>query len=163
MPAGRRTIPETRAMPIDLLLAIAHHLLMFALLAVLVIEMTTIRPGLGGAQLARVGGLDLAYGSIAGLILIVGFCRVFFGLKGPEAYLGNPFFWAKIATFVAVAMLSVPPTLKVLAWRRQAKGSPAFTPPAGEIATVRRFMHYEAAVFVLIPIFAALMARGYGQ
>ena len=31
-----------------------------------------------------------------------------------------------------------------------------------EIATVRRYMHAEATVFILIPIFAALMARYSG-
>ncbi len=145
----------------DLILAIGHHLLMFALLAVLVMEMMLVRPGMSAAQVARVAGLDIAYGVIAGLILVVGFSRVFFGLKGPDYYLGNVFFWAKIAAFLAVALLSVPPTLRIAGWRGRMRGEPAFSPAAGEIAAVRRFMHIEATVFVLIPIFAALMAR-YG-
>jgi putative membrane protein len=146
---------------VDLVLAIAHHLLMFALLAVLVAELMLVRPALSGRRLERLGGLDLGYGAVAGLILVVGFARVFFGLKGPDYYLANVFFWLKIACFLLVGVLSVPPTRRILAWRGKAKLDPGFEPPAGEIATVRRYMHAEAVVFVLIPIFAALMAR-YG-
>jgi putative membrane protein len=147
---------------IDLLLAIAHHLLMFALLAVLVMELMLARPGLVGERLARLGGLDLAYGAIAGLLLAVGFARVFFGLKAPEYYFANVFFWLKIAAFVLVGLLSVPPTRRIVAWRGQAKTNPSFSPPDAEIAGVRRYMHLEAMVFMLIPVFAALMARYSG-
>jgi len=93
---------------------------------------------------------------------VVGFGRVFFGLKGPQYYLTNVFFWAKIAAFVVVALLSVPPTLRIVGWRAAGRSNPDFRPESAEIRTVRSYMHWEAVVFVLIPIFAALMARGYG-
>ena len=64
--------------------------------------------------------------------------------------------------FALVGALSIPPTLRILAWRGKAKLDPGFEPPAGEIAAVRRYMHAEAVVFVLIPVFAALMARYSG-
>jgi putative membrane protein len=147
---------------VDLILAIAHHLLMFALLAVLVMEMMLARPGLGSDRLDRLGGLDIAYGATAGLLLAIGFARVFFGLKGPEYYFANVFFWLKVAAFLIVGLLSVPPTRRILAWRGRARAEPGFTPPADEIAVVRRYMHIEAVVFVLIPVFAALMARYSG-
>lgn len=147
---------------VDLILAIAHHLLMFALLAVLVMEMMLARPGLGRDILRRLAGLDLAYGATAGLLLAVGFARVFLGLKGPEYYFANVFFWLKIAAFVIVGLLSVPPTRRIVAWRSRARSEPGFSPPAEEIAFVRRYMHVEAMVFVTIPVFAALMARYSG-
>jgi putative membrane protein len=146
----------------DLLLAIAHHLLIFALLGVLVAEMVTIRPGMTAATVRYVGYLDLAYGIVAALILIVGFSRVFFGIKGPDFYLPNPVFWAKIAAFVIVGLLSIPPTLQIVRWRKAAAGDGDFRPGADEIRAVRRYMHYEGMVFFTIPVFAALMARGYG-
>lgn len=145
----------------DLILAIAHHLLMFALLSLLVMEMMLARPGLKGGAISRLSAYDLAYGTVAGLVLAVGFARVYFGLKGPDYYLSNPFFWAKICAFLAVGLLSIPPTMRVLAWRRTARTDPGFSPDIADIVRVRRFMHLEATVFVLIPIFAALMARGY--
>jgi putative membrane protein len=144
----------------DLLLAIAHHLLIFAILAVLVRELMIARPDMTTPQVLRLGRLDMAYGGLALLILIVGFSRVFFGAKPWEFYIYNWAFWAKIAAFVVVGILSAPPTLKIARWRTAAAADPAFRPTADEIAGVRRLMHWEAVVFILIPIFAAIMARG---
>ena len=146
----------------DLLLAIAHHLLIFALLALLVTEMMTVRPEMSTAAVLRVARLDMFYGAAAGLILIVGFARVFFGVKGAAFYLQNPVFWAKIAAFMVVGGLSVPPTLRIIGWRAAARSDPDFRPQSAEVRSVRRFMHWEGIVFFLIPVFAAMMARGYG-
>jgi putative membrane protein len=146
----------------DLLLAIAHHLLIFSLLGLLITEMMTIRPGMSAGAVRYVAKLDIAYGIVAGLILVVGFSRVFFGAKGAGFYLPNPVFWAKIAAFLLVGLLSLPPTFQIIRWRQAAAGGDDFRPPEAEVRAVRRFMHYEGMVFFTIPVFAALMARGYG-
>lgn len=146
----------------DLLLAIAHHLLIFSLLAVLVMEIMLIRPEMSTAQVLRVGRLDIAYGVIATLIIVVGFGRVFLGAKPADFYLANWVFWAKVSAFVIIGLLSAPPTLRIIRWRNAARADPSYRPPAGEVTAVRRLMHTEAMVFILIPIFAAMMARGYG-
>jgi putative membrane protein len=146
----------------DLVLAIGHHLLMFALVTVLVMKMMLIRPEMTSAHVTRVGRLDIAFGAIAGLILVVGFARVFYGVKGPNYYLTNLFFWAKIAAVLGVGLLSLPPTIRIIAWRAALRANAAFRPQSAEIRVVRGYMHWEAVVFVLIPVFAALMARGYG-
>ena len=146
----------------DLLLAIAHHLLVFSLAAILAIELATVRPGLTGAGLRRLGIVDLHYGLIAALILIVGFARVYMGVKGPEAYLGNWTFWAKIGAFALVGLLSAPPTLRILQWRKRARAEPGFALGAAEVKAVRPFLIAELAVFALIPVFAAMMVRGFG-
>ena len=96
------------------------------------------------------------------LILLVGFARVFLGAKGSAFYLENPVFWAKIAAFAVVGLLSIAPTIAILKWRRQARTDPAFAPSGSEVAKVRKIMLAELLVFALIPIFAAAMARGYG-
>lgn len=149
-------------MLVDVLLAIAHFLLIFVLLAILVAQMTTVKPGIMARQLSLVGAMDLAYGIAAGLLLVVGFGRVFFGLKGASFYLTNHSFWTKIALFAVVALLSIQPTLRFIAWRRSAAADQAFKPPEAEIKRVRMFMHLEATVFFIIPVFAVLMARGIG-
>jgi putative membrane protein len=146
----------------DLLLAIAHHLLVFGLLGLLITEMMTIRPGMSAAGIRYVAKLDIAYGIVAGLIVIIGFSRVFFGIKGADFYLANPVFWAKMAAFLILGLLSIPPTLRIIHWRRAAEGDPTFRPPEAEVKKVRRYMHYEGMAFFSIPVFAALMARGYG-
>ncbi len=146
----------------DVLLAVAHHLLIFALLAILVTEMVTIRPTITAAQILYIARIDIAYGIDAGLILVVGFSRVFFGIKGAGFYLPNPVFWAKIVAFLIVGLLSIAPTLRIIRWRIAAAEDKDFRPPLEEIKAVRRIMHYEGMVFFTIPVFAALMARGYG-
>jgi putative membrane protein len=145
----------------DLILAILHHLLVFTLVVLLAMELTLVRKGLAPATITRVTAIDGTYGVVAGLVLIIGFLRVFFGLKGAEFYFSNGFFWAKIAAFAAVGLLSIPPTLRFLTWRRALRADPAFSPSDEEVSSVRRLLHIETVPLALIPIFAAAMARGY--
>jgi putative membrane protein len=146
----------------DLVLAILHHLLILSLAGLLAVERVLVRPGLSGASLGILVKMDAAYGATAGLILVVGFGRVYWGAKGAAFYLENPVFWAKIAAFAVVGLLSIIPTIAILKWRKQAKADPAFAPSAEEVSKVRRALGWELIVFALIPIFAAAMARGYG-
>ena len=149
-------------MTLDLILAIAHHLLAFGLAAVLAAELAMVRPGLTAAGLKRLGVIDAHYGLFAGLVILVGVLRVIYGMKGPDAYVANPWFWAKMAAFATVALLSISPTLAILRWRRKVKLEPGFCPYEEEVARVRAFLLAELAIFALIPVFAAVMARGYG-
>jgi len=146
----------------DLLLAIAHHLLVFSLAGIIGAEFVLVRGDLPAATLRRLAGIDRHYGIIAGLIVIVGVCRVFFGLKGWEFYVHNWVFWAKMAAFVAVGLLSIVPTMRFISWNRQARVNPSYSVPAAELASVKAYVRAEGVIFLLIPVFAAAMARGYG-
>ncbi|MEI9992380.1 MAG: DUF2214 family protein [Rhizomicrobium sp.] len=146
----------------DLALAIGHHLLIFALAAVLAFEIGAIKKGMSGADAVRVGRIDLWYGIIAGLIIIVGFTRAVCAAKGWDYYEHNHFFWAKMAAFVVVGLLSIPPTVLLIRWRGAHARDPSFAPGESAVATARRFLWLEVFFFALIPIFAAAMARGYG-
>src|SRR5262249_9060578 len=99
---------------LDLVLAILHHLLVFALFAVLFAEFLTVRRGMDAPAVTRVQMIDAWYGVLAALILIIGFSRAVFAAKGWEYYAHNSFFWAKIGTFVVIGLLSIPPTLAFL-------------------------------------------------
>ena len=146
----------------DLVLAIAHHLCVFTLAGLLLAEVALLRPGIAGDRLRQIGTIDAAYGAVAGLIVVVGVLRVLFGDKGADYYVHNWAFWLKMAAFVAVGLLSVPPTLAILGWRKQLKADPAFTPDPGLVARLRGFFAGEIIAFAFIPAFAAAMARGYG-
>ena len=146
----------------DLILAIAHHLLVFSIVGLLCAELASVRVGLGEKGLKRLAIMDAHFGLFAGLIFAVGFARVFWGVKGPEAYLPNPFFWAKIGAFLVAGALSAPPTIAFLKWRKASKADPGFSPAEADVLRIRRFLVAETAVFVLVPTFAAIMARGYG-
>jgi len=147
----------------DLAYAIGHHVLIFALAAVIAFEVGVVKPGLTAQDIARVGKADAWYGILAVLILIVGFARAVFAAKGWAYYSHNHFFWAKIGTFALVGLLSIQPTVQYIRWRRALKNDPAFIPTDSAIKTVRRFLWLEVFFFALIPIFAAAMARGFGE
>lgn len=146
----------------DLILELVHHVAVFGVVGVVTAEFFLVTPGLGGARLATVGRLDIAYGVLAGIIVVAGFLRVFLGDAGPAFYLGNWIFWTKIALFVVVGLLSIQPTVQIIRWRRAAGQTAGYTVPAESIGTVRRFFLAEFAVLLFIPVFAALMARGIG-
>ena len=148
-------------MLIDLILAILHHLVIVTLIVLLAIEFTLLRPGLSLSDLRRVANVDAAYGAVAGLVIVVGICRVIWGAKGPDFYLSNPWFWAKMASFVLIGLLSIPPTLALLKWRRVLRRDATFHPLDEEIVRLRRFVHAEVGLLALVVAFAAAMAR-YG-
>lgn len=147
---------------LDLVLAATHHLLAFALAALIAAELVILRRGLGRETVARLGRVDRAYGGTAMAVIAVGIGRVLFGLKGWEFYVHNPLFWAKMAAFVAVGLLSVPPTLRILRWNRALGDDPSSAIPEAEVAAVRRYVLAQAWVFALIPVLAAALARGVG-
>lgn len=113
---------------LDLALAIGHHLLVFSLAATLFGERLLLRTDTPDVR--RLAGLDGLYGGLSVLVLAVGLARVVWGGKGWAFYQGNPFFWAKIGTFVLIGLASVPPTLAFLRWNRARRSNDAFAPPA---------------------------------
>lgn len=141
----------------DLTLAIFHHVVVFAIFAVYAIRVSFVRPGLQGDATARLARFDAAYGGLALLALVVGFARVFLGLKGWEYYGGYWVFWAKVASFAVVGLLSIKPTLEFRKWRKVSQSI-----SASEIAQVQPWMRAEGAFLLLILVFAAMMARGIG-
>lgn len=143
------------------LLASAHHLLAFLLVATLATELTLCRPGIDTKTLATLGRVDLGYGVLSGLLLAAGMLRLFYGEKGWTFYAVSPFFWAKMAALGAAGVMSLPPTLAILGWNRARRRGGA-APADVAIRRAHRWMHGEAAVLLLVPVFAAAMARGLG-
>jgi putative membrane protein len=143
---------------LDLTLAIGHHLLIFGIFGILFAEFWTLRPGISGAAVARMASIDLWYGILAAVIVALGFCRAAFAAKGWYFYSHNIYFWAKLGCFAAIGLLSLPPTFAFIRWKKL-----AIAPNDSDIRTIRRYLHVELALFVLLPVFAAAMARGYGE
>ena len=143
----------------DLWLTIAHHVLVFGLVAMLAAEAVLLRPGMNAGETARLARLDAGYGATAGLVVIVGILRVMYGAKGYAYYVDNPWFWAKMGSFALVALLSLPPTLRFLAWRNRLKINPAFAPAAEEVRGIRLYLRLELLLILAVLTFAAIMAR----
>ncbi len=143
---------------LDLTLAIAHHLLIFGIFGILFAKFWVLRTGLSAPAAARIAFIDLWYGILAAGVIVIGFCRAIFAAKGWAYYSHNSFFWAKIACFAAIGLLSLPPTFAYGRWRKS-----GVVPDDSEVGKVRRYVHAELALVVFLPIFAAAMARGYGE
>jgi putative membrane protein len=143
---------------LDLDLAVVHHVLIFGIFGILFAEFMTVRAGMSSAAVIRIASVDLWYGILAAAVVVIGFCRAIYAAKGWAYYSHNAFFWAKMASFAAIGLLSVPPTMAFIRWRKSGAA-----PDEAAIKSARRYLHTELALFVLLLIFAAAMARGYGE
>lgn len=140
-------------------LAAYAHVLSFILTgAFLTVELVLCRPGLGPDQVRLLPRIDIAFFAAALLALGTGLLRLLLYGKGLGFYLPNHAFHAKMALYVAVALISIVPTLRFIRWRRAGAG-----PAAAEVASTRRLLHLELALYALIPLMAVLMARGIGR
>ena len=151
-------------MLLDATLAALHYLSIFLLIVFLAAEAVLCKPELISATvIRRLGIYDALYFGFAMAALASGLARLFFGVKGAAFYTSSFFFWAKIAAFVLIALLSIPPTRAFARWRKRLRQNATALPSPEEITGVRKWVMREAHALVLLPIFAVLMARGFGQ
>lgn len=141
-------------------LAVIHHLLAFGLVIMLAMELAYLRGS--DIPVRRLTGLDAGYGGVAVLVFLVGIARVVWGEKGWTFYQTNPFFWAKIATFSVIGLLSIAPTIAFIRWARAAKADPAFQPHAAEVRRIAGLVRIEVLLLLPMAAFAAAMARWTG-
>ena len=144
------------------MLAYLHYVSIIVLGAFLTAELLVCRPGLGPEQVRLLPRLDVVFFAGAILALVTGLLRLFFYAKGVGFYLPNGAFHLKMALYLAIALISVVPTMRFIKWRRalDAGGAP---PDAAAVAGVRRLIHLELTLFALMPLMAVLMARGIGR
>lgn len=145
----------------DFTLASLHHLLVYALVAMLVAEAVLLRGGVDRSTLQRLAGIDRGYGISAMLLIVVGICRIIYGVKGHDFYLHNPWFHAKMGAFVLVGLLSILPTVRFLRWRKSLATNPSYLPDSAEVGRLRGIVRFELILVAAIFVFAAAMAR-YG-
>jgi putative membrane protein len=143
---------------LDLVLAIVHHILVFGLFGILFAEFMAVRPGISNTVVARIASIDLWYGLFAGAVVVIGLCRAIYAAKGWAYYSHNAFFWAKLGSFAAIGLLSIPPTLAFIRWRRS-----GVAPNDASIRSTRLYLHIQLTLFVVVLGCAAAMARGYGE
>ena len=144
-------------MTTELLLAIAHHLFAFSLLGLLVAELVLLANAPSRPVVLQLFIVDIAYGVAAAGSLAIGISRILWGGKPVEFYTANPMFWTKMGFWGLVALVSLVPTIRYILWWRQRD-----LPSPQAFASTRRLVVLEAVLFVGIPVFAAVMARGIG-
>jgi putative membrane protein len=144
------------------LLAYLHYLSILITGGFLIAELVMCRPEITPEQRRRLPGIDIVFFVAALFALATGLLRLFFYAKGVSFYTGNPFFWAKMVLYVAIAAISIAPTRAFGRWKR-ALSTGGAPPTASEIGSVRRLLHIELGLLALIPLMAVLMARGIGH
>jgi putative membrane protein len=149
-------------MSLDANLAIFHHLLAFGLVGLLMAEWAVLRGGISEHSVRFLPKLDAAYGIVALLLLVVGYLRLRYGIKGFAFYSSNPVFWLKIAFFLATGLVSIIPTIQFIRWARGLRASGAL-PSIDQWKRARRFVMVELHLLAPVMVFAALMARGIGH
>lgn len=142
----------------DALLAFAHHLCAFALLAVLFGEWCLMAHALDASRLRWLARLDMAYGALAVAMVLAGLARLVWGAKGWNFYAQNPLFHAKLGVFVLIALLSLKPTLTQLRWRREDR-----VPAAAEQSALRLWVGAQLVLMPLLLLMAPFVARGVGH
>ena len=148
-------------MPTDALLAYLHFIAIIGTVSFLVVEAVLCRPGLGSELAHRLKRVDAAYATFAVLALVTGLLRLFWGAKGSAFYIPNPVFHAKMTVYVAVALLSILPTVRFIGWSKAALAT-GRGPDDAAVHAVRRIIVAELVLVALLPLLATLMSRGVG-
>jgi putative membrane protein len=113
-------------------------------------------------QVKLLGQVDLGYQLALIGSLATGLARALYYGQEAEVYLSNRLFWLKIAVFVAIAVIAIGPTLQYIRWNREARSAPAFAPLTRDVERVRAAIALGLGLWLILPLIAILVARGYG-
>jgi putative membrane protein len=148
---------------LDAILAYLHFTAIFLLFSFLTVQVVLIRGPLDERIVRLLGRMDIWYFSSAIAALVTGFLRAAFGAKGGDFYFNAWPIYVKIALFLAVAVISIKPTMTFIRWKRAYERDPAWCVPAEEQAAMRKLVFVEVHLAALIPVFAVIMSRGLGS
>jgi putative membrane protein len=147
-------------MTLEAILAFLHFSAILALVVFISSEAALCRSEwLNAKVVERLPVVDRIYGIAAGAVLLTGIARTWWGIKGPSWYWHQPLLHLKLGLFVAVALMSIKPTLMFIRWRRELRASGAL-PPEGDVRTARKWVMIQAHVIAVIPLAAVFLARG---
>lgn len=144
-------------------LAYIHYISFALAMALLVQEWSVLKevaqkPGL----LRRLSVIDGLYGLAALGSLGSGLLRASLTEKGWDYYLHNGFFHGKLTLFVLAALVSLYPTIYFFRKRKTADDAQLDASDRVALQRIKRCLLIELHLYALIPLFATLLARGYG-
>jgi len=61
-----------------------------------------------------------------------------------------------------IGLMALAPTLQYIRWNREARVAPAFAPLTREVDRVRASIAFGLGLWLILPLLAILVARGYG-
>jgi putative membrane protein len=149
-------------MTLEALLAYAHILAILTLVVFISSEAALCRPEWLNAKIVeRLALVDRIYGIAAGGVLLTGLARTWWGVKGTAWYWHNGLLHLKLALFLAIALMSIKPTIMFIRWRKELLASGSL-PDEGQVRTARKWVMAQAHLIALIPLVAVFLARGFG-
>lgn len=141
----------------EILFRYVHFLGLVLTAGTLLAEMLLVRKKLNGFELRRLAMLDGAYGMSVTILVAGGFLQWFMGAKPSFFYTHNPVFLLKVGLVVLIGILSIYPTVWFIKNRKTPEAQVVDVP-----GSVRVLIRLEAALVLVIPLLAVLMARGVG-
>jgi putative membrane protein len=139
------------------------HLLAFGVAAgLLVTEHWLCRRMPDRTQARLLGTVDLGYQLALIASLATGLARALYYGQDVTYYVANQLFWLKITIFLVIVLVAVGPTLQYIRWNREARSAPTFAPLTREVERVRASIALGLGLWLILPLLAILVARGYG-
>ena len=149
-------------MTLEALLAYAHILAILSLVVFGTSEAALCRMEWMNAQVVeRLVKVDRIYGAAAAAVLLTGLARTWWGIKGSAWYWTNGLLHLKLGLFLAVALMSIKPTMMFIRWRRQLRAGGGL-PDEAQVRQARRWVMVQTHVIALLPLPAVFLARGFG-
>lgn len=146
----------------DVLVAWLHYVGFMVLFAALTAEHLLTKKPLTAPELRRVTILDAVYGVSFVVVFITGVLKLLYYGKGMGYYMKIGWFHAKLTLVVLVFLISLYPTFTFIKTRNH-----ALKLPEGETVDlpkgVKHALRVQLLLVVLIPLFAAAVARAVGQ
>jgi putative membrane protein len=113
-------------------------------------------------QARLLGQVDLGYQLTLIGSLATGLARAFYYGQDAAYYVANRLFWLKMGIFFMIVVVAVPPTLQYIRWNREARSAPTFAPLTRDVDRVRGSIAFGLGLWLILPLIAVLVARGYG-
>jgi putative membrane protein len=149
-------------MTLEAILAFLHISAILALVVFLSSEAALCRPEwMNETIVNRLVTVDRIYGISAAAVLVTGLLRIYLGMKGSAWYWHNWLLHVKLGLFVLAALLSIPPTIRFIRWRKALRATGAL-PAAEEVRRTRKLVMIQAHIIPIIPLAATFLARGFG-
>ncbi len=145
------------------LVAYVHYLSFMVCFAALVLERRLIRPQPDRRDAILMVITDIVYGLAALGVLGTGVLRVLYFGQGSAFYTENPLFWWKVGAYLAVGTLSLYPTITYILWAIPLRKGELPQVSESLASRLKWILNVEILGFALIPLLAALMARGVGR
>ena len=133
------------------------------LAALLTAEFMMLRRSLDVKSVEALSRVDIAYVTFGFIVLLSGAARFAASPLGVMYLGGNPFFWAKLMIFGALAMTALYMSWRYSRWVHLGRMDVSYRVPAAETVSALRLVKFQMTLLALMPLFAVMMVRGIAR